>query len=335
MKRILLDIFLLFLIVFVSFLIFAFAGSSKPAEHIVWGVNFSQTHAEGLGLDWQETYIALLDDLGAKRFKVSIDWDKVNPQQGQFQFADVDWQVAEAEKRGAKLLLVAGMKTPRWPECHIPEWAAALGKEAQQKEILSLLEQIVLRYKDSPALWGWQVENEPLFSFGACPWTDKEFLKQEVGLVKSLDPKHPVVISDSGELSLWIEAAKIGDIVSATMYRKVWFHEISRYVEYPLPPLFYARKAKYIDEFFGKDVIVGELQAEPWGPGKLLYDTTLEEQDRAFDMTQFVENIEFAKNTGFKEFYLWGAEWWYWRKEVVNDPTFWNEAKQLFVFEED
>ena len=311
-------------------ILYLFVGRSSEVKEVVWGVSFSQKHATALGLDWQETYIALLDDLLVKRLKVSLDWDVTEPQRDQFRFDDIDWQVQEAEKRKAKILLVIGMKTLRWPECHVPDWAKGLSKKEQQAEILGLLREVVERYKDSRSIWGWQVENEPLFAFGACPWRDKDFLKEEVNLVKSLDSVHPVVISETGEFSLWIEAAKIGDIVSPTMYRKVWFSEIKRYVEYPMPPTFYARKAKYIDVLFKKDVIGGELQAEPWGPGKLLYETTIEEQDRAFDLAQFKKNINYAKRTGLKEHYLWGAEWWFWRKEVANDPTFWSEAKLLF-----
>jgi len=312
------------------FSLYFFVGSASEAQEITWGVNFSKKHAENLGLDWRVAYVALLDDLKVTYLKVSLDWNELEPEKDSFSFANADWQVQEAEKREAKLLLVVGMKTVRWPECHIPEWAKDLSKQEQQQEILQLLKATVERYKDSPAVYAWQVENEPLLSFCNCPWRDQEFLKKEVALVKSLDQSRPIVISDSGEFSFWIQAGRIGDIVSATMYRKVWFHEISRYVEYPLPPVFYARKAAYIDWFFDKEVIGGELQAEPWGPGKLLYETTLEEQDAAFDLVQFRKNIDFAKRTGFSEHYLWGAEWWYWRMTVAEDSVFWDEARILF-----
>ena len=307
-----------------------FAGFSREATDIQWGVNFSKKHATALGLDWKEVYTALLDDLEVERMKVSFDWNDLELEQGEFSFEDADWQVAQAEQRGAELLLVVGMKTMRWPECHIPEWAKGLSKQEQQEEILQIIAAVVERYKDSPAVYAWQVENEPLFPFGDCPWQDRKFLEKEVALVKSLDASRPVVVSDSGELSFWLQASRIGDIVSTTMYRKVWFHEIGRYVEYPLPSLFYARKAAYVNKLFGKEVIVGELQAEPWGPGKLLYDTTIEEQDAAFDLTQFRKNIAYARKTGLKEFYFWGAEWWDWRTETANDPTFWEEARMLF-----
>ncbi len=318
-------------IFFIVAFLFLFVGEAQEAEKIRWGVNFSKKHAENLGLNWKMVYTALLDELEVKRLKVSFDWDELEPQKDEFFFGNADWLVKEAEKRDAQLLLVIGMKTMRWPECHLPEWARELSKEEQQREILELLEALVERYRDLPAVWAWQVENEPLFPFGECPWRDTQFLGKEVKLVKSLDLGHPVVISDSGELSLWIQAARIGDIVSTTMYRKVWFEEIDRYIEYPVPPVFYGRKTQVVKTLFDKEVIVGELQAEPWGPGKLLYDTTIEEQDRAFDLAQFHKNIEFATQTGFKEFYLWGAEWWYWRKEKASDPTFWDEAIPLFT----
>jgi len=322
--------FISIVIVLLVLFVYFFVGSTREAEKITWGASFSQLQAESLGLDWRAVYIALLDDLKVARLKISVDWDRVESQKDSFVFDEVDWQVEEAEKRGVDLLLVMGMRTPRWPECHIPEWAQGLSKDEQQKEILSLLEQIVIRYKDSPSIAYWQVENEPLLPFGECPWRDRGFLKKEIELIKKLDPDRPVVISDSGEFSFWLRAAQMGDVVSTTMYQKVWFKEIKRYVTYPLPATFYARKAKYIDALFGKRVIVGELQAEPWGPGKLLADTSIEEQDKAFDMNQFQKNIKFAKSTGFDEFYLWGAEWWYWRKQVAQDPTFWNQAKTLF-----
>jgi len=52
------------------------------------------------------------------------------------------------------LFLVIGMKTPRWPECHIPSWAGNMAKEEQQESILKYLETIVLRYRDEPSILG-------------------------------------------------------------------------------------------------------------------------------------------------------------------------------------
>jgi hypothetical protein len=309
---------------------YLFLGEAKPAENISWGVVFSQKHAQLLGLDWRESYLALLEDLEVRRMKVASYWDYIEKKDGEYDFEDLDWQVERADERDAKILLAIGMKTPRWPECHIPDWAAGLSKEEQQEEILDLLKEIVVRYDDSDAIWGWQVENEPFFPFGVCPWVDEDFLKEEVDFVKSLDSKNrSVIITESGEFPLWIMAAKYGDIVGVTMYKKVWMHQIGRYFTYPFPSVFYHRKAEIVRKFFGKEVIGVELQAEPWGE-KLLYDSPLEEQEKTMNLEQFRYNIEFARNTGISEFYLWGAEWWYWMKEKQNDPAIWEEARKLF-----
>ncbi len=326
LKRILLG-FLIFLLIIISYF---FIGSPPQAEKISWGVNFSQKHAQDLGLNWQDSYSALIDDLGIKNIKLASYWDLIELEEGKYNFGDLDWQIEKAEEKGVELLLVIGLKTPRWPECHFPEWAKNLNKEKQQEKILNLVKEIVLRYQGSASINRWQVENEPFFPFGECPWADKEFVKKEIDLVKSLDTqKRPIVISDSGEGSFWFAAASLGDIVGTTMYEKVWVRQLGIYVTYPLPPTFYWRKAQIIKKLFDKEVICVELQAEPWGP-KLLYDSPLEEQEKTMNLEQFQKNIEFAKKTGLKEFYLWGAEWWYWMKEKQNQPEIWAEAKRLF-----
>jgi len=48
------------------------------------------------------------------------------------------------------------------------------------------------------------------------------------------------------------------------------------------------------------------------------------------NLEQFKYNVEFAKNTGMSEHYLWGAEWWYWMKEKQNNSEIWDEARKLF-----
>ncbi len=318
------------LIILLIIIGFFFLGKPPQAKEMTWGVNFSQKHAELLGLDWKSTYSALIDDLGAKNIKLATYWDLIEPEKEKYNFEDLNWQIKQAEEKGVKLLLVIGMKTPRWPECHIPEWAKSLSKEEQQENILKMVEELVLNFKDSSAIEMWQIENEPFFPFGDCPWVDKDFLKKEIALVKTLDNQHRlVVISDSGEGSFWFASAKLGDVVGTTMYKKVWVQQLGVYFTYPFPPNFYWRKSQIIKTLFDKKVICVELQAEPWGP-KLIYDISLSEQQKSMTLQQFQKNIKFAKETGFDTFYLWGGEWWYWMKEKQNQPEIWEEAKKLF-----
>lgn len=308
---------------------YLFLGFPSKEKDTSWGVTFSQKHSHYLGLDWKQNYLALLDDLKVKKLRLIAYWDLVEPEKGKYDFEDLDWQINEAASRGAKIIIVAGLKTPRWPECHIPGWAANLAKEEQQKSILDFLRETISRYKGNATISAWQIENEPFFKFGECPWFDKEFLEKEIRLARSLDQR-PIIISDSGEMSFWLKPAEMGDIVGTTIYREVWSEDMNIYLKYPLPPVFYSRKAQIVKKFFDKEVICVELQAEPWGP-LLLYDLPLSEQLKTMDLEQFKKNISFAEKTGLKEFYLWGAEWWYWLKEKQNMPDIWNEAESLFT----
>jgi len=312
---------------------FLFIGKAEPAQNITWGVIFSQKHSEELGLDWKENYLAILDDLKVKNLKLVAYWDLIEKEQGIYDFEDLDWQIDQAQKREAEVLLVIGRRVPRWPECHIPNWAENLEEKQQQQKVLDIIRQIVLRYKNNETIEYWQVENEPFFPFGECPPFDKKFLEEEINLVRSLDPERKLIVSETGEYSTWFKSAKYGDVVGHTLYRKVWFNEIKIYVSYRLlPPVFYARKAWLIDKLFQKKTICIELQAEPWGP-ELSYLISLDEQNKTMNIERFKNIIEFSKNTGIDTFYLWGTEWWYWMKEKHNDSQIWDESKKLFISE--
>ena len=153
-----------------------------------------------------------------------------------------------------------------------------------------------------------------------------------MALIKSLDPGRLVIVTDSGEQSLWIQAARVGDMVGITTYRKVWVHLWGRlgfYFEFPLPAVSYFRRALLIEKIFGKEVIGIELQAEPWAPN-LFYDEPLVEQEKTMSLMQFKKNVAYAKKTGLDTFYLWGVEWMYWLKATHQKPEIWNEAKKLF-----
>jgi len=334
-----LRIFIIFAIIIIIaiaiFLGYFFIGESHIQKDITWGVDFSQSQAEYLKLNWKETYLATIGDLGVKNIKLHTNWSWVEGKENKYYFDDIDWQIKQAEQNNVKIVYVIGMKTGRWPECHVPNWAANLSEKEQQAELLQYVTAVVQRYKDSPAITYWQVENEPLFKFGVCPswyYNNDNFLKAEVALVRSLDSTRKIIISDSGEQSSWFGAAKIGDIVGITMYRDVWAHitdTLGFNVSSFLNPVTYMRKANIIQKIFGKDVICIELQSEPW-TSKSLMQTPLQDQLKSMNPQAFSDNIEFAKETGLDKFYLWGVEWWYWLKVNQNQPAIWNEAKQLF-----
>lgn len=328
---------LILIILFLAILGYFFIGKAPKAEKISWGVAFSQKHSQKLGLNWQENYLAILDDLKVKDIRIITHWDLIEKNPDQFDFEDLDWQINQAQMREVKVLLVVGLKTGSWPECHIPNWAKELQTQDLKEKVLNLVQKIISRYKDSAVIFAWQVENEPFFPFGECPQIDESFVRKEINLVKSLDAlpstfveSRPIVVTDSGEGSFWFRVASLADIPGTTIYKKVWVKQFKFYFTHSFPPVFYWRKAQIIKKLFDKEIICTELQTEPWGP-ELLYNLSLEEQEKTMDLNQFKKNIEFAKETGLKKFYLWGAEWWYWLKVKQGNSEIWDEAKLLFT----
>lgn len=306
-----------------------FSVGEAPSGKVEWGLNFSARHASLLGLDWKETYLAFLKDLEVQRLKIAVPWDQVEKEKNRYDFSRVDWEVRKAQKEESEVILAIGMKIPRWPECHLPDWTKSMSPPQREKAVRDLIAETVKRYRESEAVGAFQIENEPFLGFGKCPRRPKGFLKREVETARDLTDK-PLIISDSGEWSFWSRPARLGDKVATTIYRKVWFKEAGRYVTYPLPPVFYWRKALLVKFLFGKEVIAGEVQAEPWGP-VLLYDLSRKEQKKTMNPARFEKTIEYARKTGLGEFYLWGGEWWYWLKTKKGEGRIWERARRLFL----
>lgn len=294
-----------------------------------FGVTFSRFDAQYMNLDWRETYRAILDDLAVKKIRLSAYWPDIEPQADIFDFSNLDWQIDEAEKRGAKIILAVGLRLPGWPECHLPDWANNLSDSVRQRKILNLIINVISRYKDRPAITAWQIENEPFLSrFGLCPTLDKDFFEEEISVAKTLD-KRPLIISASGELSAWITEARYADILGITIYRTTW-NKYFKYFYYPLPAFSYYLKGQLVKFLTGIDkIMVVELQAEPWTPSGELINTPLKEQYKTMNLKRFQEIINYAKGTGYQDFYFWGVEWWYWLKGR-GDSSIWDEAKQIF-----
>lgn len=329
-KRFLVSAAFLFLICIVGFLLlWLFDFSHGDA---VLGFTFSDVYAEReLGLDPKETLRAMLDDLRPQIVRFSAYWDDVERTPGVFDFSALDAQMAEAAVRNIPVILAVGYRTPRWPECHIPDWAGDLSANDFHSALFRYLETTVLRYKDYPILALWQVENEPLLGvFGRCPAPDRTLLKTEVVFVKSKDPGREIMTTGSGELSLWLRTAGIGDQFGTTLYRHIWNKDIGAFT-HVFPPAWYTFRAWVAERFLGTNrVMVAELQAEPWGEGKPLPEMSLEDQVKHFGTDELLHIAAFAQRTGLSPILFWGPEWWYWRK-LHGDPSFWEAGKEIFA----
>lgn len=310
----------------VNFLAQALIPMPKPD----YGVTFSTTYSKYLGLDPLKTYLEVVDDLGVKRVRLPIYWDEVEKQPGQFDFSFYDQLLDYSEKKGVKVMLALGYKVPRWPECYPPPWAQNLDQTQLKSQILKFLGASVAHFKTRPNISAWQIENEPLLDFGECQILGRQFLQSEIDLVKSQDSR-PIIITDSGELGMWVSALRFSDRMGTSLYRIV-YNPIIGFFRYPFPPLYYSLKAFITQKIFApssQGVFISELQAEPWAPGKSVTEIPISELVQIFPLKHFQEAVLFTAQTRLKEQYLWGVEWWYFMK-LQGHPEYWEYAKSLF-----
>lgn len=305
----------------------------KPVpEQIVYGMSFNTFYAEDLGLDWKETYDAILDDLQVKHLRLAAHWPMVEPNKDIYNFSELDYQLQKAESAGADVILAVGRRLPRWPECHVPDWAEDLTWEEQKEHILDYMNVVVNRYKDHDSIIYWQVENEPfleIFAYEHCGKTDEAFLAEEVAFVKNLDPSRPILVTDSGNIGSWREAFRYGDIFGTSVYIHFWNPELGQFRTI-IPPWFYPIKENVMKLIYGdRETLLIELSAEPWLLEPIT-DVPIETQYSRMDITKLEDILSYAKRTRYEKQYLWGAEWWYWLNERGH-PEMWDRGKQLFV----
>jgi len=321
-----------FILIFLFIYYFKIADNYPKNKEIkaspnFFGVTFSTKFSKEIGLDWQEAYLAILDDLKVKEIRLPVYWDEIEKEPGVFDFSDYDYILNEGEKRNVNFIVSIGWRLPRWPECHAPEWISEESLAVKRAGVIRMLTTTVNHYKDNKSIQSWQLENEPfLDAFGICPPSDETFFAEELKTVKSLDNR-PVVISATGELSWWNKEAKLADIFGSTVYRVVWGYW-SGYVRYPIPAWFYSAKADLAKIPKDKRLII-ELQAEPWVPQGNIINLSKNETSKSFSIEQFKANLQYAMDIGFNKSYLWGVEWWYYQYKK-GDPRYWELARTIF-----
>lgn len=291
-----------------------------------FATSFSVKQSTQLGLDWKDNYTALLDDLDVRQFRLMSYWDDGEPNRGELKFEDLDWQMDEAAKRGAKVSLAIGLRQPRWPECHEPAWATSLSKDEWKQALYAYIETAVKRYDNHPALESFQLENEALaWWFGDCRENpDAERIKEEFDLVKTWTDK-PVWMSLSDQYGLSVNPP-IPDAYGYSLYLYVYNSILPGTYINPSPPVWFHRlRATTIDAMHGKPFFLHELQLEPWGPQEIK-KLSEEEQNITMSPEQIRYNLQYARKIGFDQVYTWGSEWWYWRK-VNGAPGVWEAIR--------
>lgn len=288
-------------------------------KSVQFGVSFSLKQCFGFKLNAKDTLEFLLKEMGIRRFRLMSYWDEHEKNSGEYDFRNLDWQFDLIEKYGGSVVLCLGMRQPRWPENHLPEWALSLSGQDLQKAIIKFSETVVNRYKNRKSLVSWQLENEALNrSFGVNGNFDRVRLRAEFLALKKLDSKHPVIMSTSNTWGIPLRKPR-PDLFGFSLYRVQFKNGV--YKKSHLPTFWYKFRAGLIKLLTRRSSFIHELQMEPWGPTST-QDLSISEQDKSMNLERLKLNIRFAKQAGLYPIDLWGGEWWYWRK-LQGDDKLW------------
>ena len=310
--------------------------SARPDAPLV-GFSFSPLASEWSGHDPRADLSTLLDATNPDLVRLPIYWDDVQPTPETLDFSSVDGLLATVERHNAvaprptRVVLTVGARNFLYPELHMPAWASPR-QEPNLESIQSgsvyrsYFATSIKRYRGSPLLYAWQIENEP-FDYVINDWTGDDRisideLTWEMSEVHRLDRGHQAVSTTYNGLNtavdlleLWApqlvyhmgtvghpEAAlELGDALGLDLY-----------VDGPSVPLravagvslrsqwkeqtvaFWADRAHSM----GKSMWLAEMQAQPW-------DTS-----GAFTPADVVESAVDYRQVPLQVVLLWGAEIW-------------------------
>jgi hypothetical protein len=276
---------------------------SQPAPPQA-GFSFSPLESVQAGRDPASDLDELLQATQPDLVRLPVYWELVQPSPDSLDFESVDSLLDTVEDHNAmasvqtRVVLTVGARNFLFPELHQPTWAGdrsqpAIGSMQAGAAYRTYFDATITRYRSSPLLYAWQVENEP-YDIVVNAYTGEDDigdaqLAWEMDEVHRLDGRHRVVVTTydafnpildmiqaftpvllplvgggSGHPS---EALQLGDAFGLDLYvdgRSVPYRDttsIALRSEWKAQALtFWADRA----HAQGKEMWVAEMQAEPW-----------------------------------------------------------------------
>jgi hypothetical protein len=313
----------------------ASAARSAPATQV--GFSFSPAAAVALGLDPLTAYNELLNDLHPDVVRIPIYWSDVEAVPNQFTFGIPDQLFAATANFNAQtglhteLIPVVGMRNVGYPELHTPIWvdttsAPNVSTLADSNTYTTYITTVVNRYRNSPLVSMWQLENEPLDDVNS--WSDgpvaldEEDLAAERALLQSVDPAHKVMITTYDSASANLDREGLAELEQPSLVYPYVGHPdqalrigdamgLDIYVATDSTDLTNASAASRITwktsaldlwkdraRQAGKQLWVTELQSEPW-PGV-----------PGFTPGDVVRSALAYRDVGLSGVLMWGVESW-------------------------
>lgn len=285
-----------------------------------FGITFSHTHLNHLKIPINDA-LDLALEMGFSHLRLGSYWREVERNEGVYDFSVLEDLLNRCEKTGQKVIMNVGVKSPRWPEFYWPGYLKEKGfnNSEVRKRTLLFIEKLVKTLNKYSCITHWQVENEPLDPSGqenlAVPI---DFLKEEVELVRKLDDR-PIILTlwanDLESRQLFPEVLPISDMIGLDLYYKQFIKSDKgkSFYEGPKTNDDYLRE---IVKTSHKEVIITELQAEPWEKDEKGY---LSKNPGSISPELLESNLKKALSLGVKEILLWGFEYWYYQKSQGNN----------------
>lgn len=276
-----------------------------------YGVSFSIKQCRNFGVDPKNCLRWLLGR-GWRRFRLMSYWNEHEKTAGRCDFTELDWQLKMIAAKGGRVTLCLGVKQPRWPEYHWPDWTRTMSEAEKTAALLAYVETVVKRYRTQPVVVSYQLENEALLAgFGENIEINRSRLRREFALVKQLDPHKPIIMSTSTSWGIPFRRP-VPDVVGFSFYKTLFDSKKQRYGVALHSPLLDRLRAFLIRLFHRRPSFIHELQCEPWGP-RAIWEMSALEQDRSMSPAHIRKNIAWARSARAYPIDLWGGEWWYWR----------------------
>jgi hypothetical protein len=303
------------------------------------GFSFSPKISSSAHRDPGDDLSRLLSATQPDLVRLPIYWDDVQPSPAALDFSSIDNLLAVVAKHNetfadtTRVVLTVGARNFLYPELHQPKWAGPreqpfIGNQQAASEYRKYFETSITRYRYSPLLYAWQVENEPFDYVGNVQTGDDRIsasqLTWEIDMVHELDPAHKAEVTTYNGWNLTVDMlqlyatpvlARLGGYPSGHPEEALRAGDalgLDLYIDGPPVPLtfttvglraawkqqavdFWARRAHGV----GKDIWLAEVQAEPWG------DAT-----ESFTPTDLLESAIDYRDEPLDVVLLWGVETW-------------------------
>ncbi len=315
---------------------------------MILGTTFSQLQCQYIGLDYRKVFRQICS-LNFRYIRLCSYWNQIELVANQFDFSVLDWLLDQCHRYGINVVLAVGMKTPRWPEFHFPDWLSCCNDTSGSSQpidrhpeicdrTLRFVEAVLNHTRDAPAIQYWQVENEPFarLEITGGRFLSYQFVRREVERVRAIAlPHQKILLTNAITLPAaqfpeddraFRESLALADAVGINVYAKVPIGNSPFYIE-PLPP-FWNRLKVWQQSLVGagKEAWIAEAQAEPWEPGELV---AMKKVNYPSSTPTRVQNLVARLNDiGYSTILLWGCEYWYWHWKNGRDE-WWRMAERL------